>query len=450
MQKKRLLFTTDLATTGFGRVGMEIVTRFAQTGLYDICYVGWAAVRSGDMIEKFRKMGVQCIPVQNTLQDQFGQQTVPQVIDRFKPDLVWSLGDPWMVAYIKDIPGFQTDWKWISYVPIDREELVSDWLPALKAPDALVLYSDFGREVVEKYLPRVKTEVIYHGVDTDVFRPLDRAEMKKKHGLDPSTAVIGFVGRNQIRKRIPRLMHAFKFWNCQNFMEDRVIEVNNNGQLEKWNARDYARSVCKMRAHKWLPYFKQDPRKANTALYLHTTQGYTDQNDGPSVGWNLSEYSDRLGLNENIWGAPSRIMMPDQQQMNAVRGIPDANLAEAYNLIDIAVLPSSREGFGLPILEAASCGIPTIVTNYSSMPELMGSGRGYLVDPIDFDDEPFFDAPSALISIEELADTFDEVMGDFQNGTMQRKAKMCRQWALSLDWKHIFKDFHRLVKELLA
>ena len=46
------------------------------------------------------------------------------------------------------------------------------------------------------------------------------------------------------------------------------------------------------------------------------------------------------------------------------------------------LLPSWYEGFGLPILEAQSVGIPVITSNISAMPEVAGSGAFY-IDPAD-------------------------------------------------------------------
>lgn len=46
------------------------------------------------------------------------------------------------------------------------------------------------------------------------------------------------------------------------------------------------------------------------------------------------------------------------------------------------LFPSASEGFGLPPLEAMSLGVPTIVSNTSSLPEVVGDG-GVLVDPKD-------------------------------------------------------------------
>jgi glycosyltransferase involved in cell wall biosynthesis len=49
------------------------------------------------------------------------------------------------------------------------------------------------------------------------------------------------------------------------------------------------------------------------------------------------------------------------------------------------VYPSIYEGFGLPPLEAMTCGVPVIASNVSSLPEVVGD-TGLLVNPHDIDD----------------------------------------------------------------
>jgi glycosyltransferase involved in cell wall biosynthesis len=60
-------------------------------------------------------------------------------------------------------------------------------------------------------------------------------------------------------------------------------------------------------------------------------------------------------------------------------------LAPIYNGASVFVLPSLYEGFGLPPLEAMACGAPVIVSNLSSLPEVVGEA-GILVSPLDSDD----------------------------------------------------------------
>ncbi len=70
---------------------------------------------------------------------------------------------------------------------------------------------------------------------------------------------------------------------------------------------------------------------------------------------------------------------------NSVRclgGIPNEELLHLYNAARVFVLPSFYEGFGLPPLEAMACGTPVIVSNVSSLPEVVGDA-GWLVNPED-------------------------------------------------------------------
>ena len=60
--------------------------------------------------------------------------------------------------------------------------------------------------------------------------------------------------------------------------------------------------------------------------------------------------------------------------------VSEADLPLIYNLAALFVYPSMYEGFGLPILEALSCGIPVITSNVSSMPEVAGEAA-LLIDP---------------------------------------------------------------------
>ncbi len=52
--------------------------------------------------------------------------------------------------------------------------------------------------------------------------------------------------------------------------------------------------------------------------------------------------------------------------------VSEADLIALYNSCELFVFPSLHEGFGLPALEAMTCGAPTIGSNNSSIPEVIG------------------------------------------------------------------------------
>lgn len=65
--------------------------------------------------------------------------------------------------------------------------------------------------------------------------------------------------------------------------------------------------------------------------------------------------------------------------------LTDEDLPLLYNTADVVVMPAFFEGFGLPALEALSCGRPVIAANASSLPEVVGDA-GVLFHPYHVDE----------------------------------------------------------------
>ena len=58
--------------------------------------------------------------------------------------------------------------------------------------------------------------------------------------------------------------------------------------------------------------------------------------------------------------------------------VPTEDLVVIYNLATVFVMPSLYEGFGLPILEAMSCGCPVVTTKQGSLEEVAGDAAYYV------------------------------------------------------------------------
>jgi glycosyltransferase involved in cell wall biosynthesis len=71
---------------------------------------------------------------------------------------------------------------------------------------------------------------------------------------------------------------------------------------------------------------------------------------------------------------------PNRDQVLFTGYVPMEEIPLFMNGAEVFVFPSLYEGFGLPVLEAMSCGTPVISSNRSSIPEIVGSAA-VLVDP---------------------------------------------------------------------
>ena len=82
--------------------------------------------------------------------------------------------------------------------------------------------------------------------------------------------------------------------------------------------------------------------------------------------------------------------------------VSDAELCALYRGASLLVMPSLREGFGLPPLEAMSFGVPVVASNAASLPEICGDAA-LLADP--FDPAALAAAMERVLSDAALADT---------------------------------------------
>ncbi|MEY4064858.1 MAG: hypothetical protein RIR26_1066 [Pseudomonadota bacterium] len=81
---------------------------------------------------------------------------------------------------------------------------------------------------------------------------------------------------------------------------------------------------------------------------------------------------------------PNLLMMAEKyhkkHSLHFLRFVPNEALPAIYAGAKLFVYPSIYEGFGFPPLEAAACGVPVVVSNCSSLPEVMKDCALY-IDP---------------------------------------------------------------------
>jgi glycosyltransferase involved in cell wall biosynthesis len=121
-----------------------------------------------------------------------------------------------------------------------------------------------------------------------------------------------------------------------------------------------------------------EPRKNLPGLL----QAYRKLLDDYKVSEGLALAGSRGWLSEEVYSMVETLNL--DEHVRFLGRVPSEHLVYLYNSARLLVHPSFYEGFGLPPLEAMTCGTPTIVSNVSALPEVVGDAA-ILIDPHDID-----------------------------------------------------------------
>jgi glycosyltransferase involved in cell wall biosynthesis len=111
--------------------------------------------------------------------------------------------------------------------------------------------------------------------------------------------------------------------------------------------------------------------------------------------------------------------------------IDNNELPELYNAADTLVFPSLHETFGMPVLEAMSCGCPVITSNVSSMPEIANSAA-VLVNPY---------------NVNEIEKAIYQVLSN--EGLKEEMRKKGLERAKQFSWRKCAEEHLKVYKEVL-
>ena len=267
---------------------------------------------------------------------------------------------------------------WIKYVTIDATPIHHSFHGLLRKGYLNVVPNKFSYD--ELVSLDIPVKYIPFGVDADMYRPKKGRDFAGLKGK----FIFGCVGRNTERKRWDRLLRAFaSIWKeCR----DAVL-------------------VC-----------------------------FTDPREQLDYAFDAQELAKSLGIG-------SKVFFPSHVSVQRA-GLTDEHMSEIYNAFDVHINVADREGFGLPILESMSCGVPNIVNGYSAPPEVVGDA-GIVVEPSDWSFHSPFNYKGALVSIEKLAEAmlmlYDDRKLRNELGRKSRKRAMGFNWNTQImpQWKEL-------------
>ncbi len=142
----RLLLMTDSLNmpTGFGRVGRELALGLQKRG-HEIGYIGW--FQHND-IPAAQPQGIKCWFTNN---QHYGADILDNIVNKFQPDVLLTIGDLWHLSYIADpnICRTRRFFQWSNYISVDGEPICGGVPPAIKPIiediDIPVAYTDYAK-----------------------------------------------------------------------------------------------------------------------------------------------------------------------------------------------------------------------------------------------------------------------------------------------------------------
>lgn len=396
MKKKRILICCEHTTlgTGYSNWSLNLLEGLWKKDKYELAELGtfctvntctknssWKVypnnVESSDpRTQKYKTI----------TNNMYGQWRFDNVCLHFKPDIVIDFRDPWMFEFESYSP-LREYYKWIIMPPVDSIPQKNEWLTIFSNADLVIPYTNWAKQCLSQYNHiKLNKDISPAGVDSNIFKPqkVNRTEF----GLPEDKFIIGSVMRNQKRKLIPALFEVIS-----------KLDVNN-------------------------------------ILYLHTT--YPEQG-----GWNIPELLLEYNIQNRVYFTykcyscnnicAKKYLKPittckacgknTSKIASTNCGITNTNLSHIYNYFDIYVQYANCEGFGMPQIEAASCGIPVFAVDYSAMSEVVRNVSGYPIPLASLSFEVESGARRAYPNI----DLTIKLIENYQNMSKQTKTSLSKE-----------------------
>jgi glycosyltransferase involved in cell wall biosynthesis len=374
-RKKRILICNDSSflATGYGVYGKEILSRLHKSNKYDVAELGCYS-NVGD--PRMTKIPWTFYPNAVTPNDpryeeyirnssnQFGLWRFGKSVLDFKPDIVFDVRDYWMYSY-QEISPLRKFFHWIIMPTVDSAPQKTEWLYTFANADMVVPYTEWARQTLLSNTGNkinLFPKIANAGVNEFDMLPLHESKIKRikqQYFNNAEAIVIGTVMRNQKRKLISDYLLAFKKY-LNNLLASGKQEIYNNSVL-------YLHTTYPEEIGWDLPALLLEHGVADKTYFSYVCQqckeNYPNKFHGP-LG-----YCPKCNSISTAFASPSN-------------PLDNSQLCYLYNTFDLYIQYAICEGFGMPQIEAASCGVPIASVDYSAMTEIVKNLDGFPI-PVD-------------------------------------------------------------------
>jgi len=230
-----------------------------------------------------------------------------------------QIGISLMDTWVMEPENYPVGFHWVPWYPVDHEPMPNIVRSKIGQAFKRIAMSRFGERMT--HLAGLDCYYVPHGIETATFKPYDKMAMREELKIPKDKWVVGTVAMNKgnpSRKNFYEMVEGFA---------------------------DFKKS------HKDAFYFLQTDKGEHGTDVVNLPELL--------IGYGLAEGEDYMFCN----------------QYNNIVGFPPEYMAKLYSALDVHMLVSAGEGFGIPTIEAQACGCPVIVGDWTASSELCFSGH---------------------------------------------------------------------------
>jgi glycosyltransferase involved in cell wall biosynthesis len=338
--KKFLLVSTHAQqTTGYSKVSYNLVQQLAKYPEIELMHFGFQ--RFFDIGPDYR-LYPSNVRVYDPAKEEangapkeqgFGYSQLPDVVRSFQPDVILLYNDAAVITSFLDklqtaFPG-PKPYKTIIYF----DQVYTTQRPDLLAridrdADVYFAFTQFWKECLASQGVRKPIHTLRHGFDASLYKPMNRQELRRKHGLPENLFLMVNINRNTPRKRYDLLVTAL------------------------------AELVARY------------PTKPIALLCVCDA--------GEQGGFPMHEIYTRELIKRNV---PVEQHIGKLLITKTAMNYTDETVNEMYCMADIGVSAAEGEGFGLCNFEAMGCGVPQVVPDVGGFKDFCRPDNSMLVKP---------------------------------------------------------------------
>jgi glycosyltransferase involved in cell wall biosynthesis len=316
--KFMLVGTHTNQTTGYSKVTHNIIHELAKypwLDIYHFAFQNFVKVQQANRMYPLNVNVYDPFPHEKDQSEQgFGFSQLPDYVRQVKPDYIMIYNDASIICRFLDkleehVKPEERTYKLIIYFDqvykIQRPELLDR---INKDADMYFAFTDYWRTILQQQGITKPIHILRHGFEPNVFKPLNRDAMRKKHNIPQHLFLFLNLNRNTPRKRHDIVIQAFAQLVAKYPTKHlALLEVCDAGQLGGFAIREiYIRELVRLGM---VPQHHQHK--------LMVTEH--------SMAWD------------------------------------DTVINELYSMSDVGITAADGEGFGLCQFEAMGVGIPQVV-----------------------------------------------------------------------------------------